>query len=85
MNRRQQKKKRLKTQVAQLMAENALLIEAVSRHADLIQELYNINSHNVQASNNRFDQLKAETKALRDEIAELKRQLKAKKSWFGRK
>lgn len=81
MNKRQKKKKRLETKVAQLMAENALLIEAVSRHTNLIQELYNINSHNAQATDNRFDQLEAENKALRMELSKLKR---SKKSWWQR-
>lgn len=76
MNKRIKKKHHFEIKVAQLVAENALLMEAVKRHTKLIEELYETNSRNVKAANKRFDKLEDEIKALKNT---------QKKSWFGRK
>ncbi|WP_277290506.1 hypothetical protein [Streptococcus orisratti] len=65
---------RLENKVAQLMASNTLLVEAVSRQNSLIEELKNINERNVQATNSRFDYLE---KKVADKVS--------KKSWFSKK
>lgn len=78
MNKRIKKKwsrvERIENKVAQLMAINALLTEAVSRQNSLIEELKNINERNVQATNSRFDYLE---KKVADKVS--------KKSWFSKK
>lgn len=80
MNKRIKKKwsrvERLENKVAQLMASNTLLIEDVSRQNSLIEELKNTVERNAQATNNRFDKVEDEIKALKKT---------QKKSWFGRK
>lgn len=77
MNKRIKKKwsrvERIENKVAQLMAINALLTEAVSRQNSLIEELKNINERNVQATNSRFDYLE---KKVADKVS--------KKSWFSK-
>lgn len=73
MKKRLAKKKVVEIKVARLMAENALLIEAVSRQTNLIEELFDINSRNAEATNKELD-------SLRKEIAKLK----AKKPWWKR-
>lgn len=65
---------RLENKVAQLMASNTLLVEAVSRQNSLIEELKNINERNVQATNSRFDYLE---KKVADKLS--------KKTWFSKK
>ncbi|HEM5979225.1 TPA: hypothetical protein U2B36_000004 [Streptococcus suis] len=61
MNKRIKKKwsrvEILENKVAQLMASNALLTDAMSRQNSLIEELKNISERNVQATNSRFDYL----------------------------
>lgn len=78
MNKRIKKKwsrvERLENKVAQLMASNTLLTEAVSRQNNLIEELKNIGERNVQATNSRFDYLE---KKVADKVS--------KKSWFSKK
>ena len=65
---------RLENKVAQLMASNTLLVEAVSRQNSLIEEMKNINERNVQATNSRFDYLE---KKVADKLS--------KKTWFSKK
>ncbi|HEM6309455.1 TPA: hypothetical protein U2C79_001024 [Streptococcus suis] len=64
----------LENKVAQLMASNALLTDAMSRQNSLIEELKNISERNVQATNSRFDYLE---KKVADKVS--------KKSWFSKK
>ncbi|WP_369351031.1 hypothetical protein AB6M97_02000 [Streptococcus hillyeri] len=91
MNKRIKKKwsrvERLESVVAQLMASNTLLTEAVSRQNSLIEELKNINERNAQATNARFDVLEADNKSMRvgldEAIVEFRKN--KKKGLFGRK
>ncbi|WP_438832329.1 hypothetical protein [Streptococcus pluranimalium] len=80
MNKRIKKKwsrvEKLENKVAQLTVSNILLTEAVSRQNSLVEELKNIGERNVQATNNRFDKVEDEIKALKKT---------QKKSWFSRK
>ncbi|HEM5490724.1 TPA: hypothetical protein U1617_001279 [Streptococcus suis] len=77
----------LENKVAQLMASNALLTDAMSRQNSLIEELKNINERNVQATNARFNVLETDNKSMRvnldEAIVEFRKN--KKKSLFGRK
>ncbi|WP_170240126.1 hypothetical protein [Streptococcus suis] len=61
MNKRMKKKwsrvERLENKVAQLIAENVLLTDALRNHANNICDLYDIVERNAQATNSRFDKL----------------------------
>ena len=87
MNKRIKKKwsriAKLENKVAQLTAENILLVDAVKRQTTLIEELYAVNSRNAEAINNRFDAVETYQKILEDDVAELKKS--KKKSWLSRK
>ncbi|WP_369350405.1 hypothetical protein AB6M97_06175 [Streptococcus hillyeri] len=91
MNKRIKKKwsrvERLESVVAQLMASNTLLTEAVSRQNSLIEELKNINERNAQATNARFDVLEADNKSMRVDLDEaiVEFRKNKKKGLFGRK
>lgn len=77
MNKRMKKKwsriERLENKVAQLMAENILLSNALKNHGHNISELQTIVERNAQATNSRFDYLE---RKVADKVS--------KKSWFGR-
>lgn len=91
MNKRIKKKwsriEQLENKVAQLMASNALLTDAVSRQNSLIEELKNINERNVQATNARFDVLETDNKSMRVDLDEaiVEFRKNKKKGLFGRK
>ncbi|WP_193434455.1 hypothetical protein [Streptococcus suis] len=91
MNKRIKKKwsrvEILENKVAQLMASNALLTDAMSRQTSLIEELKNINERNVQATNARFDVLETENKSVRVDLDEaiVEFRKNKKKGLFGRK
>lgn len=79
MNKRMQKRsriERLEAKVAQLIAENVLLTDALRNHANNIGDLYDIVERNAQAAN-------SEIESLRNEIELLKKP--KKKSFFNRK
>lgn len=87
MNKRIKKKwsriAKLENKVAQLTAENTLLVDAVKRQTTLIEELYAVNSRNAEAINNRFDAVETYQQILEDDVKELKKT--KKKGLFGRK
>lgn len=89
MNKRIKKKwsrvERLETKAAQLMAENILLSQSLKARIKAHEELEERINVNTLATNLRFDQLEAESKALWQEIEDLKHQLKPKRSFFNRK
>lgn len=91
MNKRIKKKwsrvEILENKVAQLMSSNALLTDAMCRQNSLIEELKNINERNVQATNARFDVLKADNKSMRVDLDEaiVEFRKNKKKGLFGRK
>ncbi|HEM2714283.1 TPA: hypothetical protein VCA04_001232 [Streptococcus suis] len=78
MNKRMKKKwsrvERLENKVAQLIAENVLLTDALRNHANNIGDLYDIVERNAQATNSRFDKIEKQVA-----------NSNAKKSWFSRK
>ncbi|MGT2623944.1 hypothetical protein [Streptococcus thoraltensis] len=78
MNKRIKKKYALENKVAQLTATNVLLMDAVKRHTKLIEKLYQTNSRNVKATNERFDAVETYQKILEDDIADLKKSRKKK-------
>ncbi|HEM4099705.1 hypothetical protein ACYKOU_02565 [Streptococcus suis] len=91
MNKRIKKKwsrvEILENEVAQLMASNALLTDAMSRQNSLIEELKNISERNVQATNARFDVLETDNKSMRVDLDEaiVEFRKNKKKGLFGRK
>lgn len=91
MNKRIKKKwsrvEILENKVAQLMASNALLTDAMSRQNSLIEELKNISERNVQATNARFDVLETDNKSMRVDLDEaiVEFRKNKKKGLFGRK
>ncbi|HFR3750167.1 hypothetical protein ACTGXK_08045 [Streptococcus suis] len=78
MNKRMKKKwsriEKLENKVAQLMAENGLLSNALKSHGHNISELHTIVERNAQATNTRFDKLEKQVA-----------NSNAKKTWFSRK
>ncbi|HFI2431138.1 TPA: hypothetical protein ACGO1Y_000375 [Streptococcus suis] len=78
MNKRMKKKwsrvERLENKVAQLIAENVLLTDALRNHANNIGDLYDIVERNAQATNSRFDKIEKQVA-----------NSNTKKSWFSRK
>ncbi|WP_421434078.1 hypothetical protein [Streptococcus suis] len=78
MNKRMKKKwsrvERLENKVAQLIAENVLLTDALRNHANNIGDLYDIVERNAQATNSRFDKIEKQVA-----------NGNAKKTWLSRK
>lgn len=89
MNKRTKKKRLL----ANLLAANNLQQEVIEAYGNQLAqvkrelaELRAIVERNAEVTNNRFDQLEAENKALRIDLDEVIFEFnKPKKSWFGRK
>lgn len=89
MNKRIKKKwsriARLEAKVAQLMAEKILLTESLKARIKAHEELEERVNVNTLATNNRFDQMESENKALRIDLEKGVLEFrKPKKSWFGR-
>lgn len=74
MNKRIKKKRELETKVKQLESMLDYAIHEIIRQDKVIEEMQQVNSRNVQATNSRFDYLEKR-------IAEKS----SKKSWFSRK
>lgn len=74
MNKRIKKKRALETKVKQLESMLDYAIHEIIRQDKVIEEMQQVNSRNVQATNSRFDYLEKR-------IAEKS----SKKSWFSRK
>ena len=91
MNKRIKKKtskrRAIERQNAALDAEVASLKAMINMQGKMIEEMQNINSHNAQATNERFDKLEAANKQMQldldDAIVSFSKQKKS--SWFGRK
>lgn len=85
MNKRIKRKRWLEIKVAELIARMELTFQVLKTHKSKIEDLEEIQEQNALSDNNRFDKLESENKGLRIIIREMKRQLKPKRSLFGRK
>lgn len=91
MNKRVKKKaskrRAIKRQNAALAAEVSALKATVNMQGKMIEEIQNLNSHNVQATNERFDKLEAANKKMKLDLdnAVISFSKSKKPSWFGRK
>ena len=91
MNKRIKKKaskrRAIERQNAALAAEVAALKATVNMQGKMIEEMQNLNSRNVQATNERFDKLEAANKQLQIDLDEaiVSFSKQKKSSWFGRK
>ena len=91
MNKRVKKKaskrRAIKRQNATLAAEVSALKTTIIIQGKMIEEMQNINSHNVQATNEHFDKLEAASEKMKldldNAIVSFSKQKKS--SWFGRK
>lgn len=83
MNKRIKKKRAILLCIQGLITVNNKLIDKIEYQQKQIDELKQINSRNVEATNKQFDDLETYQKILEDDVAELKRS--KKKSWFSRK
>jgi hypothetical protein len=82
-NKRIKKKRAILLCIQGLITVNNKLIDKIEYQQKQIDELKQINSRNVEATNKQFDDLETYQKILEDDVAELKRS--KKKSWFSRK
>nr|WP_288932718.1 hypothetical protein [uncultured Streptococcus sp.] len=91
MNKRIKKKvskrRAIERQNAALAAEVASLKATVNTQSKMIEEMRNVSSHNVQATNERFDKLEAANKQMRVDLdnAIVSFTKQKKSNWFGRK
>lgn len=91
MNRRIKKKtskrRAIERQNAALAAEVAVLKATVNMQGKMIEEMQNINSHNAQATNERFDKLEAANEKMKLDLdnAIVSFSKSKKSSWFGKK
>lgn len=83
MNKRIKKKRAILLCIQGLITVNNKLMDKIEYQQKQIDELKQINSRNVEATNKQFDDLETYQKILEDDVAELKRS--KKKSWFSRK
>jgi hypothetical protein len=91
MNKRIKKKaskrRAIERQNAALAAEVAALKTTITMQGKMIEEMQNLNSHNVQATNERFDKLEAAKEQMKLDLdnAVISFSKSKKPSWFGRK
>ena len=91
MNKRIKKKtskrRAIERQNAALAAEVALLKTTINMQGKMIEEMQKINSHNAQATNERFDKLVAANEKMKLDLdnAVVTFSKSKKSSWFGRK
>jgi hypothetical protein len=91
MNKRIKKKaskrRAIERQNAALAAEVAALKTTITMQGKMIEEMQNINSHNVQATNERFDKLEAANEKMKLDLdnAVVGFSKSKKSSWFGKK
>ena len=82
-NKRIKKKRAILLCIQGLITVNNKLIDKIEYQQKQIDELKQINSRNVEATNKQFDDLETYQKILEDDVAEHKRS--KKKSLFSRK
>lgn len=75
MNKRIKKKRELESKLQTLDMTVDFLLDQNNQLRKIVDKMEEINSHNTEATNKRFDQVEADVKTLK----------KAKKPWFGRK
>ncbi|HEP2609935.1 TPA: hypothetical protein VOP91_001394 [Streptococcus pyogenes] len=75
MNKRIKKKRELESKLRTLDMTVDFLLDQNNQLWKIVDKMEEINSHNTEATNKRFDQVEADVKTLK----------KAKKPWFGRK
>nr|DAJ51070.1 MAG TPA: hypothetical protein [Caudoviricetes sp.] len=75
MNKRIKKKRELESKLQTLDMTVDFLLDQNNQLWKIVDKMEEINSHNTEATNKRFDQVEADVKTLK----------KAKKPWFGRK
>jgi hypothetical protein len=91
MNKRIKKKaskrRAIERQNAALAAKVAALKTTITMQGKMIEEMQNLNSHNVQATNERFDKLEAAKEQMKLDLdnAVISFSKSKKPSWFGRK
>lgn len=91
MNKRIKKKtskrRAIERQNAALAAEVASLKAIINMQGKMIEEIQNINSHNAQATNERFEKLEAANEQMKLDLdnAVVSFSKSKKSSWFGRK
>ena len=91
MNKRIKKKvskrREIERQNTALAAEVSALKATVNMQGKMIKEMQNVNSHNVQAANERFDKLEAANEKMKLDLdnAVVSFSKQKKSSWFGRK
>lgn len=91
MNKRIKKKaskrRAIERQNAALAAEVAALKTSITMQGKMIEEMQNINSHNVQATNERFDKVEAANEQIKLDLdnAIISFSKSKKSSWFGKK
>ena len=91
MNKRVEKKtskrRAIERQNAALAAEVASLKAMINMQGKMIEEMQNVNSRNVQATNERFDKLEAANEKMKLDLdnAIISFSKSKKSSWFGRK
>ena len=91
MNKRIKKKaskrRAIERQNAALAAEVAALKASITMQGKMIEEMQNLNSRNVQATNERFDKLEAANEKMKLDLdnAVVSFSKSKKSSWFSRK
>lgn len=75
MNKRIKKKRELESKLQTLDMTVDFLLDQNNQLWKIVDKMEEINSHNTEATNKRFDQVEADVSTLK----------KAKKPWFGRK
>ena len=91
MNKRIKKKaskrRAIERQNAVLAAEVASLKATVNMQGKMIEEMQNVNSHNIQATNERFDKVEAANEKMKLDLdnAIVSFSKSKKSSWFGKK
>jgi hypothetical protein len=91
MNKRVKKKaskrRAIERQNAALAAEVTSLKATINMQGKIIEEMQNLNSRNVQATNERFDKLEAANEKMKLDLdnAVISFSKSKKPSWFGRK
>ena len=81
------KRRAIERQNAALAAEVAALKTTINMQGKMIKEMQNINSHNAQATNERFGKLEAANEKMKLDLdnAIISFSKSKKSSWFGRK
>lgn len=75
MNKRIKKKREFESKLRTLDMTVDFLLDQNNQLWKIVDKMEEINSHNTEATNKRFDQVEADVSTLK----------KAKKPWFGRK